>query len=121
MRNTIYEKLGAERLQQLVNAFYDLVVEHPALSSLFNTDMELVRKKQMAFLTQFLGGPPLYNQTFGQPMMRARHLPHAITEEAAIAWLLCMKEAIHTLDIEDDFKETLFNCFPKVAAHMVNR
>lgn len=121
MKNTIYEKLGAEKLQQLVEAFYGLVVEHPTLKDLFTTDMELVHKKQTAFLTQFLGGPPLYNQTFGQPMMRARHLPHAITEEAAIAWLLCMKEAIQTLDIEEDFKETLFNCFPKLAAHMVNR
>jgi len=121
MKNTIYEKLGAERLKQLVDAFYDLVVENPTLQPLFTTDMEIVRQKQLAFLTQFLGGPSLYNQTFGQPMMRARHLPHAITEETAVAWLHCMREAIQTLDIEEDFKETLFNCFPKLAAHMVNR
>ena len=121
MKNTIYEKLGAEQLKQLVDAFYDLVLEHPTLQSLFTTDMDMVRQKQFAFLTQFLGGPPLYNQTFGQPMMRARHLPHAITEEAAVAWLQCMQTAIQSLDIEEDFKETLFNCFPKLAAHMVNR
>lgn len=121
MENTIYEKLGAEKLQQMVDTFYELVVEHPTLQPLFKTDMELVRKKQLAFLTQFLGGPLLYNETYGHPMMRMRHLPHAITEEAALAWLLCMKSAINTLEIDADFKETLFNCFPKVAAHMVNR
>lgn len=121
MENTIYDKLGAEKLEQLVEAFYEKVLQNPTLQPLFNTDMDMVRKKQTAFLTQFLGGPSLYNQTFGQPMMRARHLPHAITEEAATAWLLCMKEAIQTLDIEDDFKDTLFKCFPKLAAHMVNR
>jgi len=121
MNNTIYEKLGAEKLQQLVEAFYGLVLENPTLKTLFTTDMEMVRKKQIAFLTQFFGGPSLYNQTFGQPMMRARHLPHAITEETAAAWLLCMKEAIQTLDIEEDFKDTLYNCFPRLAAHMVNR
>jgi len=104
-----------------VEAFYGLVLENATLKPLFTTEMDMVRKKQIAFLTQFLGGPPLYNQTFGQPMMRARHLPHAITEEAAIAWLSCMKEAIQTLDIEEDFKDTLYNCFPKLAAHMVNR
>lgn len=120
MENTIYEKLGEENLQKLVNKFYELVLESPILKPLFNTDMEVVRAKQTAFLTQFLGGPPKYNQTFGRPMMRARHLPHKITEEAAVEWLSCMNSAIKTLDIEDDFKVTLFNCFPRLAAHMVN-
>ena len=120
MENTIYEKLGQAKLEQMVNTFYELVLDNPVLSPLFNTDMDLVRKKQIAFLTQFLGGPPLYNQTFGHPMMRARHLPHKITESAAVEWLSCMNSAIETLDIEEDFKSTLFNCFPRLAAHMVN-
>ena len=120
MENTIYQKLGEENLQQLVHKFYELVLENPVLSPLFTTDMEMVKQKQTAFLTQFLGGPPKYNQTFGRPMMRARHLPHKITEAAAVEWLSCMNEAIRTLDIEDDFKSTLFNCFPRLAAHMAN-
>ena len=120
MENTIYKHLGEEKLHQLVNAFYDFVLDNVVLKPLFTTDMEVVRQKQIAFLTQFLGGPPLYNQTFGRPMMRARHLPHKITEEAAVEWLSCMNAAIQTLDIEDDFKSTLFNCFPRLAAHMVN-
>jgi len=121
MENTIYEKLGAEKMQQLVDKFYELVGENPTISSLFQTDMVVVKQKQVAFLTQFLGGPLLYNEQFGHPMMRMRHLPHAITEEAAVEWLKCMKTAIDTLDIDAAFKETLFNCFPRVAAHMVNR
>lgn len=120
MENTIYDQLGEENLQQLVHKFYELVLENPVLGPLFTTDMELVRAKQTAFLTQFLGGPPMYNQTFGRPMMRARHLPHKITEEAAIEWLSCMNTAIRTLDITDEFKKRLFNCFPRLAAHMVN-
>ena len=121
MENTIYDKLGAENLEQLVNNFYELVIENEVLKPLFTSDLEVVRKKQVAFLTQFLGGPPLYNQTFGHPRMRMRHLPHAITETAAIEWLKCMKAAIDTLEIQADFKDTLFNCFPRTAAHMVNR
>ena len=120
MENTIYEQLGEEKLHQLINKFYELVLENEVISPLFTTDMEVVRQKQTAFLTQFLGGPPVYNQTFGHPRMRMRHLPHKITEEAAIEWLSCMNAAIRTLDIEDDFKVTLFNCFPRLAAHMVN-
>jgi hemoglobin len=120
MENTIYQKLGAENLEQLVNKFYELVLENPVISPLFKTDMDLVRKKQIAFLTQFLGGPPMYNQTYGHPRMRMRHLPHKITEAAAVEWLSCMNEAIRSLDIEDDFKATLFNCFPRLAVHMIN-
>ena len=121
MENTLYEQLGAEKLAQLVQKFYELVLENTALKSLFTTDMEMVQEKQIAFLTQFLGGPLLYKEKFGHPMLRRRHMPHAITEEAAIAWLSCMKEAIDSLTLEEEFKETLFNAFPKAAAHMVNR
>lgn len=121
MDNTIYEHLGAEKMQQLVDKFYELVGENPLISPLFQSDMELVKKKQVAFLTQFLGGPLLYNEQFGHPMMRRRHFPHAITTEAAAEWLKCMKLAIDTLELEPAFKDTLYNCFPRVAAHMVNR
>lgn len=73
------------------------------------------------FLTQFLGGPQIYNAEFGHPRMRMRHLPHAIDNEAKEEWLRCMKLAIDNSDLEDDLKIALFNCFPQVAAHMVNR
>jgi len=120
MADTIYEGLGEEKLDQLVERFYGFVLENPVISPLFTTDIVLVKQKQKAFLTQFLGGPPLYNQTYGHPRMRMRHLPHRITETAATEWLKCMHTAIQTLDIDEDFKVTLFNCFPRLAAHMVN-
>ena len=97
-----------------------LVVEDKTISHLFTTDMEVVKKKQALFLTQFLGGPMLYNETYGHPRMRMRHSPHKITGEGAMAWLSCMNRAIEALDIEEDLKTTLFNCFPQLAAHMVN-
>ncbi|MFT4758046.1 MAG: hemoglobin [Paraglaciecola sp.] len=120
MNPTLYEQLGAENLQQMVNNFYDLVVEDKEISHLFTTDMEIVKRKQTTFLTQFLGGPMLYNQEYGHPRMRMRHMPHKITGEGAMAWLNCMNQAIEALDIEEDLKTNLFNCFPKLAAHMIN-
>lgn len=120
MKDTIYEKLGEENLEKLVHKFYELVLQNEIIAPLFTTDINLVKAKQIAFLTQFLGGAPKYNQTFGHPRMRMRHLPHKITEAAAIEWLKCMNAAIRTLEIEEDFKVTLANCFPRVAAHMVN-
>ncbi|MCY9072878.1 thiol management oxidoreductase, partial [Bacillus inaquosorum] len=42
-------------------------------------------RKQKQFLTQYLGGPPLYTEEHGHPMLRARHLPFPITNERADA------------------------------------
>ena len=51
-----------------------------------------------------------------------RHMPHEITQEAAEEWLRCMGLAIDDLEgLEKEFKVALFNCFPKLAQHMVNR
>lgn len=73
------------------------------------------------FLTQFLGGPQIYSAEYGHPRMRMRHLPHAIDDAAKTEWLRCMREAIDSSNLDDELKDALFNCFPQVAQHMVNR
>jgi hemoglobin len=118
---TLYENLGAKVLLTLVDEFYLRVYAHPTLSPLFQNDINEVKDKQFCFLTQFLGGPQLYTEKYGHPRMRMRHLPHAIDEAAKIEWLKCMKEAIDALNLEPHLGEALYNCFPAVAQHMVNR
>ena len=120
MEKTLYEQLGAENLSLMVNYFYDLVVENETISHLFKTDIEEVKRKQTLFLTQFFGGPMLYNQEFGHPRMRMRHMPHKITVEGGIAWLNCMHQAIEKLEISEELKTALFNRFPQLARHMIN-
>jgi hemoglobin len=63
---TLFEQLGEKNLELLVARFYDLVFAHPQISRLFKTDKELIKEKQRLFLTQFLGGPPLYSERYGQ-------------------------------------------------------
>jgi hemoglobin len=118
---TLYETLGEKVIVALVNEFYSRVYEHPTLSPLFQNDIEEVKDKQFRFLTQFLGGPQLYTEKYGHPRMRMRHLPHAIDENAKSEWLKCMKDAINTLDLDPNLADALYNCFPAVAQHMVNR
>lgn len=118
---TLYEKLGAENLLLLVDRFYELVFKDPVLSPLFKTDKDLIKKKQYLFLTQFLGGPDLYSNEYGHPRLRARHLPHPITEEHAVAWLKCMHEATQSLPVDDSIKTELFDRFPRTAFFMVNK
>lgn len=121
MSKSFYSALGEERLSCLLDSFYKKVFESPIISHLFaNTPQEEIKRKQHLFLTQFLGGPPAYTETIGQPKMRQRHIPHKITVEAKDEWLKCMKEAIQELDWDKANKEALYNCFPLVAQHMVN-
>ena len=120
-RKTLYEIIGDQRLYELLNSFYARVFESPIIGPLFNqTDAETIKDKQFCFLTQFLGGPPRYIEKYGPPKMRMRHLPHKITVEAKEEWLKLMKASIDELDVHASVKEALYNCFPKIAQHMVN-
>jgi hemoglobin len=118
---SLYDRIGGEEtLRILTDRFYDQVFEHELISRLFKSDKDEIKEKQRLFLTQFLGGPAAYSEVHGHPRLRARHLPHAIGEEDAIAWLTCMDRAISTLDIADDLKKELFGRFPQSAMFMVN-
>jgi hemoglobin len=121
VENTLYEKLGEKNLSLLVDRFYDLVFQHEQIAPLFKTDKAVIKEKQRLFLTQFLGGPPLYSNQYGHPQLRARHLPHPISDDDAVAWLSCMSEAITSLPIEEKIKDELFKRFVPTAMFMVNR
>jgi hemoglobin len=118
---TLYELIGDDRLQELISSFYAKVFKSPVLGPIFNeTDAESIKDKQYCFLTQFLGGPPRYIEKYGPPQMRRRHMPHAITNDAKDEWLSLMNASIQELELTDNLKTALYNCFPKVAQHMVN-
>jgi hemoglobin len=121
MPPTLYEKLGADNIALLVEGFYELVFAHPEIKHLFKTDKELIKEKQRLFLTQFLGGPALYSQQYGHPQLRARHLPHPIGNDEAVAWLACMNKALDSLSIEETLKNELFKRFIPTAMFMVNQ
>ena len=118
---TLYNRVGPINLKKLIEVFYESIVNDSTISHLFESDISLIKEKQFMFLSQFLGGPQLYSEKYGHPKMRARHLPHAIDESAKEEWLRCMKKAIDTLELENGLGEALYNCFPQVAQHMVNR
>lgn len=120
MQDSLYDRLGAENLRVLVDRFYDLVFEHEQIAHLFKTDKAVIKEKQRLFLTQFLGGPPLYSQQYGHPQLRARHMPHPIAPDDAVAWLSCMSSAITSLPIESALKDELLNRFIPTAMFMVN-
>lgn len=115
-----YEEIGAEKLTELIHAFYHRVAKHPELIPIFPADLTETIRKQIQFQTQYLGGPNLYTDEHGHPMMRARHMPFQITPDRAQAWLECMSEAMDEVGLEGKFRETYMQRLILTAHHMIN-
>jgi len=126
---TPFEKIGgAANVRALVDRFYDLMDLEPEfaeLRALHPTTLEGSRDKLYWFLTGWLGGPNLYIDRFGHPMLRARHLPYSIGVDARDQWLTCMGLAMGELGeaggFPEDFRTRLLHSFAQTADHMRNR
>ncbi|WP_047982373.1 globin domain-containing protein [Ornithinibacillus contaminans] len=118
---TIFEAIGGhDTIERLVTHFYSRVGSHPALKPIFPDDLTEVARKQRLFLTQFLGGPSLYNEERGHPMLRRRHLPFEITPSRRDAWLACMEAALEEAQIEEPYRTAIFDKLTMTANHMMN-
>lgn len=118
---SLFEQMGgATAVQRLVAAFYRRVQVHPELLPIFPADLAPVQAKQYLFLTQFFGGPPLYSEVHGHPMLRMRHMPIAITPARAQAWLSCMGEALAEAGIPDPPRAEIYARLRQTAANLVN-
>jgi hemoglobin len=118
---TPYEAIGGEKtISKLVEAFYKRVAQHPDLAPIFPKDLTETIRKQKQFLTQYLGGPNLYTQEHGHPMLRARHLQFEVTPKRAKAWLHCMHEAMDEIGLEGPVRTEFFRRLVLTAQHMIN-
>ena len=116
-----YEEIGAEKLSELIDLFYSKVAVHPDLIPIFPADLSETARKQKQFMTQYLGGPNLYSEEHGHPMMKARHNPFPITPLRADAWLACMSEAMDEVKLEGRIREFYYKRLVLTAKHMVNK
>jgi hemoglobin len=117
---TPFEAIGEETLHRLVDTFYGLVAQHPDLAPIFPNEFSEIARKQKQFLTQYLGGPALYTEEHGHPMMRARHLPFPVTPTRARAWLSCMRQAMDKVGLEGPIRDELYSRLYLTAQHMIN-
>ena len=120
-----YEILGGhEKVRELVDRFYDLMELEPGyarLRAVHGSSLESAREKLYLFLSGWLGGPPLYTDRFGHPMLRARHLPFAIGEVERDQWMACMTQAMEEIEVPQALRTHLAGAFFKTADWMRNR
>ena len=122
---TPYALLGGDAaLQALVARFYAVMDEDPTyapIRRLHPPSLEGSADKLYRFLSGWLGGPPLYVQTYGPPMLRARHLPYPIGSLERDQWMACMRQAMADEVRDPVLAQRLEAAFFKTADWMRNR
>jgi len=118
---TLFEAIGGhEPIDRIITQLYKCIGQHPKLTPIFPDDLTESARKQRWFLTQFLGGPTLYAENRGHPMLKRRHMAFEITPERKDAWLSCMEKALEVAEIEEPYRSVIFERLTMTANHMVN-
>ncbi|MBS0354105.1 MAG: group II truncated hemoglobin [Proteobacteria bacterium] len=122
---TPYTELGGEEtIRRLVHRFYELMDTLPEawdVRQMHPEDLSGSEEKLFKYLTGWLGGPPLYEQEFGHPRLRARHLPFAIANRERDQWLMCMETAFDECLPQGPLRDKLWTAILGLADHMRNR
>ncbi len=122
---TPYALLGGDAaVRSLVDRFYDLMDLEPQyaqLRALHAADLAHAREKLYLFLSGWLGGPGLYVERYGHPMLRARHLPFSIGMRERDQWMDCMEQAMVEQGVAEALRQRLLPAFFQTADWMRNR
>lgn len=122
---TPYELLGGETaLRNLVERFYALMDGEPEYYSVRKLHPENLKSsadKLFMFLSGWLGGPPLFVQAYGHPMLRARHLPFEIRKAERDQWMACMVRAMEEVNVPQDMREPMRQALFQTADWMRNK
>jgi hemoglobin len=122
---TPFEWIGGEsKVRQLVDRFYDLMDLEPQYALLrasHGSTLDDARDKLFWFLCGWLGGPQHYQERFGHPRLRMRHMPFSIGIAERDQWLACMDQAMTEVGLDPALQTRLQQSFFQTADWMRNR
>ncbi len=102
---TLYARVDGEQgVVALVRSYIHYVKtldEVKDLRVLYKEDMSRYETRMIEFLSGWLGGPALYLQRHGMPMLREHHRHYHIDENTRDQWMICMRRALQD-NIQDD-------------------
>jgi hemoglobin len=79
------------------------------------------RQKLFWFLCGWLGGPDYYQDRFGHPRLRMRHMPFSIGIQERDQWVACMDQAMGETEVPEALRTRLKASFMNTADWMRNR
>ena len=115
---------GEPALDALVARFYDLMELEPQyteLRAVHGNTLDDARQKLFWFLCGWMGGPDYFQERFGHPRLRGRHLPFSIGIKERDQWVACMDQAMLETAVPEPLRSRLSESFMKTADFMRNR
>lgn len=121
---TPYVMLGGEEtVRRLANSFYDVMETAPEAEELYAIHplpLDTIRQKFFEFLSGWLGGPALFEQKYGHPRLRARHMPFQVSEQMRDQWMFCMNKALDEVVENKLLRDGIRQSIGQLASHMIN-
>ena len=121
---TPYYRIGGEeKVRELANRFYDVMETDPLASELLAMHpmpLDRIRHVFFLYLSLWMGGPDDYQQQFGHPRLRARHLPFNVTPALKEQWMYCMRKAIFSTTDDIMLANKLLQALEQLSNHMIN-
>jgi hemoglobin len=120
---TPYEILGDDGIKQLASAFYDVMDESPQAAevrAMHAENLDQIKRMLSAYLTGWMGGPPVYLALKGTVCLTDPHEHYRIGPKERDQWLLCMEEALERIDATDELKTMLKNPLYQIAETVRN-
>ncbi|EGL65588.1 hypothetical protein AGRO_1703 [Agrobacterium sp. ATCC 31749] len=122
---TLYEAIGGDAtVRALTRRFYELMATLPEAArcrAIHPADLSGSEAKFYDYLTGYLGGPPVYVEKHGHPMLRRRHFVAPIGPAERDEWLLCFRRAMDETIENAKLREIIWAPVERLAFHMQNQ
>lgn len=122
---SLYAAIGGEdAIHRLVDRFYELMDTSPdakACRDIHPPSLDGSRQKLFEYLTGWLGGPQLYTQKYGHPMLRRRHFVAPIGPGERDGWLMCFERALAETIPDERLRQAIWEPARRLALHMQNK
>ncbi|AMJ45238.1 MAG: globin [Corynebacterium sp.] len=123
---SVYEAIGGmPTFRKIVSGFYAQVPDDDILGPMYPEDDMAGAEERLAwFLSQYWGGPPLFNENRGAPRMRLRHAKFPIDMAAHDRWLELMKNSLDQIDEEtlpQAYRQMIWQHMNQLAGMLINK
>jgi hemoglobin len=118
-----YQILGKDGIKELAHVFYEVteeMTEAADIRAMHAENLDPIKRMLNAYLTGWMGGPPVYQALKGTVCLTDPHEPFRIGPKERDQWLMCMDEALKRINATDELKEMLKNPMFQVAEAVRN-
>lgn len=123
----IYQLMGEENIFQMLEDFYDELAVSK-IKDMFPSDPDELAEaayKSGCFFVGLCGGPALYHEKYGNPMLRRRHFPFPIDMNGRNIWLECFLKTMEKAEEKYAFPKQhlpgFINFLTEFSPWMVNK